>query len=532
MPCSAAAPAHLCTRTVPGNASATDGIERVFDGDVVVDVYCVNLDAVLLSVAHCVVEVHAVARIVFDDEKHAFVGCALLDCVVNLNLRGGCENVAANRSVKHAFSDKTCVCGFVTATAAGDKADFCVVDVFLFDDFVFFDKFKFGVSRCKTVAHIVHETLSGVHNFLHNILLVIRKTSRQTRFRADFYKTLPWRARECRLFVKLVAAFAVAAVSEIVTDLVRCFDCGNNHVFGYGEGHVVDALVGDASLCGDDLVFFFGEFFSDDFASARICHKVVQADGETDFVAEVEHFVELFFGAVFKHELADCTECDDFAVHAACVDVVDCGQTVVDCVCSCKTAGFESETGEKDVGFNDFFESGSYYVAVASGFRFCTVADEVVIAKLCKCRSGVRAVAEESAFLAVCSAGKTCVDVGNAVDVCSCFEISGECVAHAAHEEARRCVCNDVEVDEDDGRALTEVCIIVKFMIVGVKNCGVGRRCVGCRDGGADDERIACRNALRCVDCFAAAETDGACCTCLLLQTLAMLLQPCESIRP
>lgn len=174
------------------NASATDGIERVFDCDVVVDVHCVNLDAVLLSVAHCVVEVHAVARIVFDDEKHAFVGCALLDCVVNLNLRGGCENVAANRSVKHAFSDKTCVCGFVTATAAGDKADFCFVDVFLFDDFVFFDKFKFGVSRCKTVAHIVHETLSGVHNFLHNILLVIRKTSRQTRFRADFYKTLPW----------------------------------------------------------------------------------------------------------------------------------------------------------------------------------------------------------------------------------------------------------------------------------------------------------------------------------------------------
>ena len=283
----------------------------------------------------------------------------------------------------------------------------------------------------------------------------------------------------------------------------------------------MDALVGDASLCGDDLVFFFGEFFSDDFARARICHKVVQADGETDFVAEVEHFVELFFGAVFKHELADCTECDDFAVHAACVDVVDCGQTVVDCVCSCKTAGFESETGEKDVGFNDFFESGSYYVAVASGFRFCTVADEVVIAKLCKCRSGVRAVAEESAFLAVCSAGKTCVDVGNAVDVCSCFEISGECVAHAAHEEARRCVCNDVEVDEDDGRALTEVCVIVKVMIVGVKNRRVGRRCVGCRDGGADDERIACRNALRCVDCFAAAETDGACalvCFCKLLQ--------------
>ena len=112
-------------------------------------------------------------------------------------------------------------------------------------------------------------------------------------------------AREC--LILLVAAFAVAAVSEIVTEFVRRFDCRDNHIFGYGEGHIVDALFGDASLCSNDLVFFFGEFFSDDFARARIGHKVVQANGETYFVAEVEDFVKFFFGAVFENELANAT---------------------------------------------------------------------------------------------------------------------------------------------------------------------------------------------------------------------------------
>ena len=318
-----------------------------------------------------------------------------------------------------------------------------------------------------------------------------------------------------------MAAFAVAAVSEIVTDFVRRFDCRNNHIFRYGEGHIVDALFGDASLCSNDLVFFFGEFFSDDFTRARIGHKVVQANGETYFVAEVENFVEFFFGAVFKHELADCAECDDFAVHTARVNVVNRSQTVVDCVRSGKTARLESETGKKNVGFDDFFKSGGYDVAVASSLCFCAVADEVAIAKFGKCRCGVCAVAEKRAFLSVCAAGKTRVDVGYAVDVCSCLEVGGKSVAHTAYEEASRCVCDDVEVDKNDGRALTEVCVIVKFVIVGVKNGRVGSRCVRCRDGGADDERIACRNALRSVDCFAAAKTDGAValvCFCKFLQ--------------
>ena len=324
-----------------------------------------------------------------------------------------------------------------------------------------------------------------------------------------FYKTLPCACKGV-CFALLVATFAVAAVSEIVTEFVRCFDCGDNHVFGYGEGHVVNALVGDASLCSDDLVLFFGELFSDDFARARIGHKVVQADGETYFVAEVEDFVKLFFGAVLENELANRTECNDFAVHAACVDVVDCGESVVDCVCCGKTAGFKAETGEKDVGLNDFLECWSYDVAVACNFCLCAVADKVAIAKLCKCCCGVSAVAEQRAFLAVCATGETCVDVGYAVDVGSCLEVCGECVAHAAYEEARRCVCDDVEVDKHDGRALTEVCVIVKLVIVGVENCRVGSRCIRCRDRRADDERIACCNAFGRVDCFAAAETDRA----------------------
>ena len=253
---------------------------------------------------------------------------------------------------------------------------------------------------------------------------------------------------------------------------------------------------GDASLCSNDLVFFFGEFFSDDFTRARIGHKVVQANGETYFVAEVENFVKFFFGAVFENELANRTECDHFTVHAASVNVVDCGEAVVNCVCRCKTAGFKAETGKKNVGFNYLFKCRSYDVAVASDFCFCAVADKVAIAKLCKCRSSVSAVAEQRAFFTVCSAGETCVDVGYTVDVGSCLEVCGKCVAHTAYEEARRSVCDDVEVDKNYGRALTEVCVIVKLVIVRVKNCGVRGRCVGCRDSGADDERIACCDAF------------------------------------
>lgn len=167
-----------------------------------------------------------------------------------------------------------------------------------------------------------------------------------------------------------MAAFAVAAVSEIVTEFVRRFDCRDNHIFGYGEGHIVDALVGDASLCSNDLVFFFGEFFSDDFTRARIGHKVVQANGETYFVAEVENFVKFFFGAVFENELANRTECDHFTVHAASVNVVDCGEAVVNCVCRCKTAGFKAETGKKNVGFNYLFKCRSYDVQSQATFAF------------------------------------------------------------------------------------------------------------------------------------------------------------------
>ena len=154
------------------HASATDGVEGVFDGDIVVDVHGVHFDSVVLSVAHSVVEVHAVARVVFDDEKHAFIGSALFDCVVDLNLRGRSKNVAANSRVEHTFADETCVSGFVTAAAAGDEADFCVVDIFLFDDFVFFYEFKFGMCCGESVTHIVHETLRRIHNFLHNRLFV------------------------------------------------------------------------------------------------------------------------------------------------------------------------------------------------------------------------------------------------------------------------------------------------------------------------------------------------------------------------
>ena len=361
------------------HAATSDSVERVFDCDVVVDVNRVHFDAVVLSVAHCVVEVHAVAGIVLDDEKHAFVGCASLDCVVDLHLGRGCEDVAANSRVKHTFADEACVCGFVTAAAAGDKADFVVVDVFLFDDFVFFNEFEFRMSRGKTVTHIVDESFGGVHYFFHNISPCNRKSEN---LRGFFNKTLPCACAQGSVrFIQygLVAAFAIAAVSEIVTDLICRFDCSDNHVFGYREGHVVNGFVGDAGLCCDDLVFFFGEFFSDNFARARICHKVVQANGESHFVTEVENFVEFFFGAVFKDELADRAECDDFAVHAACVNVVNCGETVVDCVCRCKSARFEAETGKKDVGFNNLFESRSHNVAVASRV--------LQVLQRCTCRS-------------------------------------------------------------------------------------------------------------------------------------------------
>ena len=47
----------------------------------------------------------------------------------------------------------------------------------------------------------------------------------------------------------------------------------------------------------------------------------------------------------------------------------------------------------------------------ASGLCLCAVSDKVAIAEFCKCLCGVSAISKESALVAVCTTGETCVDV-------------------------------------------------------------------------------------------------------------------------
>ena len=149
------------------NASSAHGIQRILDRDVVVDVYGVDLDAVVLCQSAGVVEVHAVTRIVFDYHQGAFLGSGQLQGVINLNLRGRSENVAANSRVQHARADKSRVSGFVSGTAARNQRNLVAVDDLFLNDLVFFDELQFGMRFGKAVAHIVYEALGSIHYFLH-----------------------------------------------------------------------------------------------------------------------------------------------------------------------------------------------------------------------------------------------------------------------------------------------------------------------------------------------------------------------------
>ena len=160
-----------------GNASAAYGIKAVLNGDIVVDVNGVDFYSVFLRVAHCVVEVHAVAGVVLYDEQDALVGSAFFNGVINLNLAGRSENVSANGRVEHTFADKTCVSGFVTRSAARYKAYFVVVYIDFLNDFELFYEFEFGMRLGKTVTHIVNKSFGGIHYFFHNFLKLLKLPS-------------------------------------------------------------------------------------------------------------------------------------------------------------------------------------------------------------------------------------------------------------------------------------------------------------------------------------------------------------------
>ena len=309
------------------------------------------------------------------------------------------------------------------------------------------------------------------------------------------------------------AAIAFATVFEFVTDFVCGLNCRFDHIYGYGERHIVNGFVGNAGLFRNS-----GEHLVVDFIGA----EVFQTYGQTDFFAEVENLVEFFLGAVFKHELANRSERDHLAVEIFRVSGKK-RKSVVNCVRCRKSAALESETGEKNVGFNDFFKSGSYAVHIAGRFCFCAVGKERLIAEFRKSERSHSAITEHCAFRTVCTAGKTCVDVGAGFDVCARFEVRRESVAHTAYQETGGSVCDNSRVDEDYARTLSEICVIVKVMIVGIKHRRVGSGCVGRRDGGADDKIAACRDAFGCIDCLAAAETYRASAFvgfCKLLQRL------------
>ncbi len=297
-----------------------------------------------------------------------------------------------------------------------------------------------------------------------------------------------------------IAVAIASAVFVFVTDSVRGLNSSGNHIYGYRERHIVYGFIRYAGLFGDSA-----EHFVVDFVGADI----LKADRKTYGQAEVENFVKFFFGAVLEYQLAESSECDHFAVIVLGVGR-EKGKTVVDSVGSSKTAGLESETAKKNVGFDNLFESGSYDVVFASGFGFCAVAQQGFIAKFCHCESCHGAVTEHSALFTIRTARKTCVDVGVGIYVCASFEVSGERVAHAGYEEAYGSVSYDGGVDKNYARALTEVCIIVKVVVGSIKNGAMAGRSVGCRDGRADDEVATGSYALSGVDCFTATETDGA----------------------
>ena len=106
----------------------------------------------------------------------------------------------------------------------------------------------------------------------------------------------------------------------------------------------MDRFVGDTGLCCNCSQFFVSQRISCNFAGSLVCHQVSDTNGKTYVDTEVDYFIKFFFVRIFQYQLANGTESNYFAVEVVVVDFVYNGDTVVNSVCCCETAGFKAQT--------------------------------------------------------------------------------------------------------------------------------------------------------------------------------------------
>ena len=149
---------NLVDKDRTGHATAAYGVQAVLDGDVVVDLDIIYVDAVLLGQERGVAEIHDIAAVVLDNQQSARVAGGLLDGLIDLNLGGRGEHVAAHRRVQHTLAHKTGVGGLVAAAAAADEGHFALVQLFFVDDLIFYIHFQLRVGQHDTGAHLPNDS--------------------------------------------------------------------------------------------------------------------------------------------------------------------------------------------------------------------------------------------------------------------------------------------------------------------------------------------------------------------------------------
>ena len=136
---------------------------------------------------------------------------------------------------------------------------------------------------------------------------------------------------------------------------------------------------------------------------------------------------------IFQYQLCQGSKCNLFTMIHMMAFFQYC-QTIVDCMSSCKSGTFKSNSGKQSICLNDLFHCRSTYTSLQSDFSFHAFFHQSIKAKLCQCHCSTCCV---SACAGSCFTSLAC----------SCLKISCKRITHTCYSKS---ACN-FSLNRDSG---------------------------------------------------------------------------------